>query len=297
MVISVIVPVYGVEQELDRCVRSIQRQTYKDLEILLVDDGSPDNCPQMCDAYAKRDCRIKVLHKENGGISSARNAGLREAVGEFVLYVDSDDYIEPDACEKLLAAMGGDVDFVVGSFIEETGDKTIVHTHSNAREFVIRSIQKNEWYAAAWLNLYRRSFLLENRLFYREGIVFEDTHLMLKLYLAAREVACVKAPFYHYCVRAGSVMRSADTERKADTIVAIYNEWMVLLQSLPDEEYKRYLYGIMLRFYMRNCRVLHIRTWRIQGVNFGFAMKYALDFRERLKILAFVFAREIYLKL
>ena len=94
--ISVIVPVYKVEKFLDRCVESIVGQTYENLEIILVDDGSPDNCPSMCDKWAEKDSRIKVIHKENGGVSSARNAALYAATGDFIGFVDSDDWIEPD---------------------------------------------------------------------------------------------------------------------------------------------------------------------------------------------------------
>lgn len=305
MLISVIVPVYKVEPYLDKCITSIVQQTYSDLEIILVDDGSPDNCPAMCDRWAEKDARIRVIHKENGGLSSARNAGLRVAAGEFVLYVDSDDYIEPDSCQQLLAAMQEGVDFVVGSFLEERDGQTVVHSHTDledgkvysSREFVIRSIRKNEWYASAWLNLYRRSFLLNHSLFYKEGILFEDTQLVLKLYLSAEKVACISYPFYHYMVRGGSIMPSGKQEFMADTIVEIYNEWMEAIGRLEDAEYQWYLYGILLRFYLRNCRVWKIRTWRVNGTDFWFAMKYALDYKERLKILEFTFLKDIYLRI
>ena len=102
--ISVIVPVYNVEQYLDRCVCSILNQTYQNLEIILVDDGATDSSGRMCDEYAKRDERIKVVHKQNGGLSDARNAGLAAATGEYIGYVDSDDWIEPDMYEKMYEA-------------------------------------------------------------------------------------------------------------------------------------------------------------------------------------------------
>ena len=102
--ISVIVPVYKVEQYLDECVQSIRNQTYTNLEIILVDDGSPDRCPEMCDEYARQDSRIKVIHKPNGGLSSARNAGLDIATGEYVGFVDSDDIVKPNMYETLLSA-------------------------------------------------------------------------------------------------------------------------------------------------------------------------------------------------
>ena len=103
--VSVIVPVYKVPEYLDRCVESIRNQTYTDLEIILVDDGSPDDCPQMCDAYAKKDERIVVIHQSNGGLSAARNAGLKNCKGEYIIYVDSDDYIKDDMIETLVAGI------------------------------------------------------------------------------------------------------------------------------------------------------------------------------------------------
>ena len=105
LLISVIVPVYKVEKYLNRCVNSIINQIYKNLEIILIDDGSPDKCPYICDEWSKRDSRIKVLHKQNGGLSDARNAGLKIATGEFIGFVDSDDWIAPEMYERLLTAI------------------------------------------------------------------------------------------------------------------------------------------------------------------------------------------------
>lgn len=114
MKVSIIVPVYGVEQYLDACVESIINQTYKDIEIILVDDGSPDNCPQMCDEWAKKDNRIIVIHKENGGQGTARNAALDIMTGDYVLFVDSDDKIVPTMVEKMIAATdSGKINLVI----------------------------------------------------------------------------------------------------------------------------------------------------------------------------------------
>ena len=129
--ISVIVPIYNVEREIDRCIQSILKQTYHQLEIILVDDGSPDQCPQKCDQYAHDDSRVKVIHKKNGGLSDARNAGLRIATGEYVLYVDSDDYLELDACERLLKSLSEDVDIVVGECREVEGNEVSYQRHTN----------------------------------------------------------------------------------------------------------------------------------------------------------------------
>ena len=115
--ISIVIPVYKVEEYLDRCVQSVVDQTYKNLEIILIDDGSPDNCPKMCDEWAKKDKRIKVIHKPNGGVSSARNAGKEIATGKYLQFVDSDDYIDENYTESLLSGyIDGDVDLSCGGY-------------------------------------------------------------------------------------------------------------------------------------------------------------------------------------
>lgn len=114
--ISIIVPIYKVENYLIRCIESIVCQTYENIEIILVDDGSPDKCPMICDEWAKKDERIKVIHKKNGGLSDARNAGITIAQGEFLLFVDSDDCIEKDLCESCMNVMDADVDIVAFNY-------------------------------------------------------------------------------------------------------------------------------------------------------------------------------------
>lgn len=121
--ISIIVPVYNNEKYLDKCIESITKQTYTKLEIILVDDGSPDNCPQICDRWAEKDSRIKVIHKQNGGVSSARNSALDKATGNYISFVDSDDYLEPDAIEVLYSQLKENTcDVSIGSFLFDYTD-------------------------------------------------------------------------------------------------------------------------------------------------------------------------------
>ena len=128
--ISVIVPVYKVERYLDRCIQSIVDQTYRNLEIILVDDGSPDRCPQICDSFAQKDDRVFVIHKHNGGLSSARNAGLEKAHGAFIGFVDSDDYIASDMYESLLTNLqkeDADIAFTSSAHVYEDGSISTKH--------------------------------------------------------------------------------------------------------------------------------------------------------------------------
>ena len=125
--ISVIIPIYKVEDYLDECISSVVNQTHKNLEIILVDDGSPDNCGMMCDEWAKKDDRIKVVHKSNGGLSDARNAGLNIAVGEYIAFIDSDDFIMPNMFEELYSAFDTpEIDIVACGITNHDGQKQTV---------------------------------------------------------------------------------------------------------------------------------------------------------------------------
>lgn len=306
VLISIIVPIYKVEQELARCVESLITQTYKNIEIILVDDGSPDGCPQLCEKFAEEDNRIRVIHKENGGLSDARNAGLLKAVGDYILYVDSDDYIEQDACERFISVLDEQADFVAGEYREIHGGKMIYRRHTNlingqlytAKDYIIRSIKNNEWYAPAWLNMYKRRFLIENDLFYKKGIYFEDTEMLPRLCLAATKIQCLQYPFYNYLIRDGSIMTSTKNgEKKRRDSLDVYTGWMNLFSNIADAELKNYLCGALTKYYLANCRAVKINGWKINNLNFKFAWKYSLNLYERLKSLLFCIFPELYIHL
>ena len=146
--VSIVVPVYKSEKTLRVCVESLQRQTEREIEIILVDDGSPDNCPCICDELAEKDARIRVIHKENGGVSSARNAGMEKAGGEFLLFADSDDSVEEDMAEALLCGIGS-ADLAVCGY----------HHHYLGRD-VEKIPEISKWNGAeSFLALYGRGYL------------------------------------------------------------------------------------------------------------------------------------------
>ena len=301
--ISIVVPIYNVEKELNRCFDSLINQTYHNIEIILVDDGSPDNCPHLCDIYAEKNFAVRAIHKENGGLSDARNAGLLEAKGKYVLFVDSDDYIEVDTCERFVDAIGDDdIDVIVGCYKEINGNEVKYFTHHNLEEkivynskrYIISSISLNEWYAPAWLNLYNREFLLENKLFYKKGILYEDHQMLPRLFLCASRIKYLDYPFYNYVIRNNSIMTSKKSEIQRQMSLEIYEEWLDTFQSVQDMELQRYLYGALVKYYMANCRARKILGWKIRGMDFLFAYKYALNFKEKSKVLLFQLCPNIY---
>ena len=220
ILVSVIVPVYNVEEYLCRCVDSILSQTYHNLEVILVDDGTKDNSGSICDEYAARDARVRVIHKENGGLSSARNAGIEIARGAYLQFVDSDDWIEPDAVESLLAlALEHHVELVIGGRWDvkaKTGQKKIGLCPPkteviSAEEMVSRMFRWDNCDSAAWDKLYHRRLFREIRFPY--GKVCEDVPVMYKIVLDAGRVALLDKPVYFYYHRPGSITYSAVSEK------------------------------------------------------------------------------------
>ena len=221
VLVSIIVPVYNVEEYLGRCVDSILGQTYKNLEVILVDDGATDSSGQICDGYAQRDSRVKVIHKENGGLSSARNAGIDVAAGAFLEFVDSDDWIEPDAVENLLQqALAHQVELVVGGRWDvraETGEKTqglcpVKNEVISGQELVGRIFLWDNCDSSACDKLFARRLFRQIR--FPLGKVCEDVPIMYLIVLDAGRVAMLDRPIYNYFHRRGSITTTKTISEK-----------------------------------------------------------------------------------
>ena len=199
--ISVIVPVYKVEQYLPKCIESIINQTYQKLEIILVDDGSPDNCGNICEEYAKNDKRIKVFHKENGGLSDVRNYGIARANGEYLAFVDSDDWIDSDMYETLInLAEENKADIVNSGYYFDFPHK-IVPATSIDKKFdnsidLCKSLIKGEVDTGVWCKLFHKRCFTD--IAFPKGHVFEEISTMYKIFLKEFSVVSIARPFYHY---------------------------------------------------------------------------------------------------
>ncbi len=202
--ISIIIPVYRVAPYLGQCIKSIIGQTYRDIEILLIDDGSPDECGKICEEYKNRDSRIKVIHTENQGLSAARNRGLENATGEYIGFVDSDDWIEPDMYEVLLKRIKDNSISVCGydTAFQKDGLKKGVYFGSDA----LRALLKGEINNNVWNKLYHKE--LFNDICFPEGKNYEDVVVMHKLVEKAKSIAVVPDVFYHYRVRPESITKT-----------------------------------------------------------------------------------------
>ena len=217
--VSIIVPVYNIENYIRVCVESILAQTYASLELILVDDGSKDNSGILCDEYAVIDTRVKVIHKENGGVSSARNAGLRQAKGDWIMHVDGDDWIEPDMIESLIeAAKATEADLVFSDFIKygpNAGNNQLPSWNSDKIDSMSRYIAYVM--TTIWGSIAKRSLYIDHSLKSPEGISYcEDFHLIVRLCHYAKKIANVHRPFYHYRYRPTSIMSNMSRKTESD---------------------------------------------------------------------------------
>ena len=263
--VSIIVPIYNVEKYLSECIDSILRQSYDNLEIILVNDGATDSCGLICDRYACKDKRIVVLHKENGGLSDARNAGLSHAHGKYIAFVDSDDYIEADMISELYnACHNQDADIVVCGRrqVWEDGnsnpmfcvDRLIEYSVEQAIEQILLNGTMD---SAAWDKLYKSNLFDNMR--YPVGVLHEDVNFTSRLLYKANKV--VKIPYigYNYRMRIGSITKQAFKPQKMD----LYYQTKMLCEfvksHLPELENQAEKYYC---FNLTNLMTLLIRTKR-----------------------------------
>lgn len=244
LLISVIIPIYKVEKYLERCVDSVINQSYSNLEIILVDDGSPDQCPVICDDYAKQDNRVKVIHKINGGLSSARNIGLDIAKGDYIYFLDSDDFLCEDTIQSLYEFLkNNDADISICSmkYVDESGreinapmDSPIL-TENISGVIAIEKIfqEAGYYYVPVWNKLYRKDIFKELR--FPVGRIHEDEFIVHHVFSKCKKIACTSQKLYNYVQRSDSIMGKRETGLNLDYLEA-YLERLVFLNKMPIKE-------------------------------------------------------------
>lgn len=243
--ITVIIPVYNVEKYLKKCVHSVEAQTYKDYEIILVDDGSTDNSASLCDELAENNNKIKVVHQENKGLGGARNTGIRHCDTEYIFFLDSDDCIHPQLLEKCVtAAKTNDCDMVLfdAVSVDESGQTGAIYGNSlpvskilSAEE--INIIPKNP---TAWDKLYKTSLFKENDIYFPEKVWYEDLRTIPKLILYAERIMKIDSePLYYYLQRSDSIMHTPDYDRIVKERIDAINDLSDYFKSVNSYgEYK-----------------------------------------------------------
>lgn len=246
--VSIIIPIYNVSNYLDACVESACRQSYANLEIILVDDGSPDDCPQKCDVWAAKDSRIKVIHKPNGGLSDARNAGLDIATGKYIYFLDGDDTVEPNLIETVVPHMENGADMVVFHFlkrfddgakkrgqIHETGEFAL-SDEIQRRDFIIGKLLAEKIGWEAWSRIYRKSKIDEYNLRFADNkkIFAEDLFFCLCYCAHAEKIVSIPEYLYNYAVRSDSIMNTQQAKLNVGRMNDLCKEALFFFEKWKD---------------------------------------------------------------
>lgn len=259
--ISVIVPIYKAEKYLDRCIASIAGQTYESLEIILVDDGSPDSCPGICDCWAKKDGRIKVLHQENSGVSVARNSGLEISTGKYIVQVDSDDYIAPNMIEQLYKCLtANDADLSICSYLkgnedaynftEDCENEVEVMNAEVALRRIYESSESALQYVVPWAKLYKRK--LFDGIRYPVGKIFEDIYVTHQVLHRCKRIAVIQSKLTYYYQHPDSIMNKKYHVGKLDYLDACKNRICFFQEQgytqLSQIAYDEYLHSLIWEY-------------------------------------------------
>lgn len=249
---SFVIPVYNVKEYLEKCVNSVIHQKYDSdcIEIVLVDDGSKDGSGKLCDDLAEMHSSLRVIHKHNGGLSDARNVGMDCVNGDYVVFLDSDDYIEPNTCsefEKKILSCSIMPDIVAGATCRRNHDEEVLLLRKSTSDQLVRGTDylKNELqgniFVAAWSSIYRRDFLNHNNLRFKKGFLHEDEDFTPRAFLCAENVMSTNVVFYNYIIREGSITTASNKTKNAKCIFEICRDLMRIYEEISDQELKELL--------------------------------------------------------
>ena len=296
---SIIVPIYNVENYIRKCVDSLIAQSFSDIEIILVDDESPDNCPQICDEYARMDNRITVIHQKNGGLSDARNSGLSIARGQYVIFVDSDDYIDVDACQRFAYHVTDNADILVGNAIVEGGNCNLSHiapgnTVYDGSTYLKVSLQNHKSPMAAWLNVYRREFLSDNNLWFKKGILHEDEQFTPRAFLKASSVVVTGIEFYHYVIRSNSITTKKDKRKNGSDLYETCCELEKIFFDIEDEILRDLLLDSLSRKCLNIFQQGQLYRYGKEYIHKDFIKRNAKARKTKIKAYLFSFSPRLY---
>lgn len=255
MKLSVIVPVFQVESTLDRCIESIVGQSFVDFELILVDDGSPDRCPQMCNEWAERDNRIHVIHRQNCGLSAARNTGIEASSGDFITFVDSDDFLDKETYSKVmpLAESYDIVEFPVYRFYGSEKQALLSfeeHIYTNMEDYWLKGGAYNHCYA--WNKVFRRTLFKDVR--FPEGRVFEDVATLPSLLDKATSVKTCNQGLYYYCMNPEGITQTAQGRE----LTMLLENHLAVISHWCDANYYLHVLNIQMDVYEQTGKPLQL---------------------------------------
>lgn len=247
--VSIVVAVYNVECYIHRCIDSLLRQTYHNIEIILVDDGSTDGSPEICDQYAAKDGRVKVIHKANGGVSTARQVGLEASTGHYVIHADPDDFVDSDMVSSLLVvAETTDADMVTCDFF--INDNVYQQKYQNSQD-LLRQLVDVEAICVCWNTLVKREFILEHKISFTPNwlCMSEDFLFICRLLASGAEAVHLPKSFYHYWVSNSDSLTNNRSEKKLKSIMAVIDELGKILDADKyDNFYRRKRFAVLYAY-------------------------------------------------
>lgn len=282
--ISVIVPVYKVEKYLEKCIESIIKQTYTNLQIILVDDGSPDNCGKICDEYAKKDSRIEVIHKINGGLSDARNVGINRANGRYIGFVDSDDYIKEDMYEKLINLIKEyDADISICNLYDVIDGNECIRNkdngiHEYSRIDILKEILLDKNIQSyAWNKLYKKELFDEIK--YPIGKKYEDIGTTFYLFEKCNKIVVTSEPEYYYLKRADSLVNNVTESTILDYTEIIIQRYLYIKQNIKElRKYNNY-------YLVKTLITAHNDIENLENISEGMQQRYKKLYELVLEII------------
>mgnify|MGYP004508460713 FL=1 len=292
---SIILPVYNVEKYLEECVKSILSQTFNDYEIILVDDGSADSSPLICDRLAKSDKRIRVIHKKNGGAADCRNVGLDNAGGEYVIFIDSDDFVlSENFLNDIDKALFENTDMVLYKYCKYFDDTKhmaeCTFSYENAikekdySDKILSLVKSDAFFGMAWIRAIKRSFLTDNQISFETGLTGEDMDWNYKLMIKAAEIGLIDTPYIAYRQRSNSVTSSYKEKNLADFVYIVEN-WGDKLKKIENDVLKQALLGSLAKNYS-NLLIVYSRLkdakkkdYKNRIKNLDWLLKYSMSKR------------------
>lgn len=315
--ITIVVPIYNVENYINDCIQSIINQTYKNLQIILVDDGSRDNCPKICDEYKQKDSRIEVIHKKNGGLSDARNAGIEKANGKFICFIDSDDFINYEYVEKLYNLITkNNADISISNFkrVQDFKKEYLKEEEENKTEQIytgkqmIENIYNKKLYVQStvtWNKMYKTELFKTTNFPY--GKLHEDEYTTYKLYYNCKKVVMSSEILYYYRYVPNSIMNKKFNKKRLDGIAAL-EERLKFFQAKEEKKLYnltlvRYLTVLMIHY--TNCKMFLENSEEIQKELKNKYKKYykkviklpECSKQDKLKIILFRVSPKLYYKM
>ena len=310
MKLSIVIPAYNTQDTIGRCLDSVLGQTYRDIEIIVVDDGSTDHTGEVLDRYARDHDNVTVMHSENRGCSEARNTCIARATGEYIFFVDSDDTVDKDAFElfvKHIESFGDKKPDVVNgcfNYVRSNGTKIItVDSLSEGKlytcnEFLERVVPANQFRQETMIYIYRADFVRDNNITFTKGIYHEDLDWIYQILCHSPMISYFPVVFYNYIVRGGSIMTSGNKKKRKNDLLWILKNAHKNFNNLRDRQEFRLLMGLLIRQYIHECAEFKIpeKESNAVGISKYESLKYAVG-KDKLKALIFLICRNCYYKL